>query len=49
MHVLKSLTNTEVVQKFMEINGTNILCEEEVKLLGITIDEKLKFDKWITI
>ncbi len=34
---------------FIEINDTKIHCENEVKLLGITIDEKLKFDKHVDI
>ncbi len=34
---------------FIEINGTNIPCEKEVKLLGITIDEKLKIYEHINI
>ncbi len=39
---LKPLTNKEEMLKFIEVNVTNIPCEGEVKLLGITIDEKLK-------
>ncbi len=35
--------------KFIKINDTNIPCEKELKLLGITIDEKLKFDKHVNI
>ncbi len=35
--------------KFREINGTNSPCEKEVNILGITIDEKLKFDKHVNI
>ncbi len=46
---LKPLTNKEEMSKFIKINGTNIPCEKEVKLLGITIDEKLKFAKHINI
>ncbi len=46
---LNPLTNKEEMPKFIEINGTNIPCEKEVKLLGITIDEKLKFDKHVNI
>ncbi len=44
---LKPLTNKEEMLKFIEINGTNIPCEKEVKLLGITIDEKPTFDKHV--
>ncbi len=43
------VTNKQEMLTFIEINGTNIPCEKEVKLLGITIDEKLKFDKHINI
>ncbi len=46
---LKPLTNKEEMPKFIEINGTNIPCEKEVKLLGITIDDKLKFYKHVNI
>ncbi len=35
--------------KFIKINGTIIPCEKEVKLLGITMDEKLKFEKHVNI
>ncbi len=35
---LKKYTSKEIVPKFIEIHGT------EIKLLGITIDEKLRFD-----
>ncbi len=46
---LKHLTNKEEMPKFIKINGTNIPCEKQVKLLGFTIDEKLKFDKHVNI
>ncbi len=46
---IKSLTNKEEMPKFIEINDTNVPSEKEVKLLGITIDEKLKFDKHVNI
>ncbi len=46
---LKPLTNKEEMPKFIEINGTTIPCDKELKLLGITIDEKLKFDKHVNI
>ncbi len=35
--------------KFIEINGTHLQCEKEIKLLVITIDEKQKFDKHVNI
>ncbi len=34
---------------YIEINGTKIKREREIKLLGITIDEKLNFDKHVDI
>ncbi len=46
---LKPLTNKEEMPKFIKINGTNIPCEKEVKLLCITLDEKLPFDKHANI
>ncbi len=46
---LKPLTNKEEMPKFIKVNGTNIPCEKEVKLLSITMDEKLKFDKDVNI
>jgi hypothetical protein len=46
---LKSVTSKEIIPQFIEVNGTNIPCEKEVKLLGITIDDKLKFDKQVDI
>ncbi len=38
---LKPFTNKDEMPNFIEINVTNIPCKKEVKLLGITIDEKL--------
>ncbi len=40
---LEPLTNKEVIPAF--IADTNIPCEIEVKLLGITIVEKVKLNK----
>ncbi len=37
---LKPPTNKELIVKFIEINGTKILCEKEVKLLGNAIFKK---------
>ncbi len=31
----------------LHINDTNIKREREIKMLGITIDEKLKYDKHV--
>ncbi len=41
---LKKYTSKKIVLKFIERHGTEIKCEKEVKLLGITIDVKLRFD-----
>ncbi len=46
---LKKYTSNEIVGKFIEIHGAEIKCEKEVKLLGITIDEKLRFDTHVYI
>ncbi len=40
---LKKYTSYEIVHKCIGIHGTEIKCEKEVKLLGIAIDEKLRF------
>ncbi len=48
-HLHHHMVHKEEMRQFIEINGTNIQCEKEVKLLGITIDEKLKFDKHLNI
>ncbi len=45
--LIRSLLTTKcpkIVTKFIEIHGTELKCEKEVKRLGITIDEKLRFD-----
>ncbi len=34
---------------FIELHATNIPCKNELKLLGITIDDKLKFDRQVDI
>jgi exonuclease III len=44
---LKPLSSKEVTPEFIEVNGTHITCEDKVNLLGITIDDKLKFDKHV--
>ncbi len=46
---LKPLSNKDEMPKIIEINETNISCEKEVTLLGITIEEKLKCDKHVNI
>ena len=45
--VMKKYTSKEAIPDFIEIHGTDIKRQQEVLLLGITIDEKLKFDKHI--
>ncbi len=43
--LLQKFTSKEIKPEFIEVHGTNIPCKNEVKLLGITIDDKLKVDK----
>ncbi len=43
----KSPTNKNVMSMLIEINGPNSQPNGQVKLLSITIDEKLKFDKHV--
>ncbi len=40
-------TSKEIIPDSIEIHGTTIKRQTEVKLLGITNDQKLKFDKYI--
>ena len=47
--MLKSFTCKEVLPDFIEIDSTIIKAEDYVKLLGITIDSSLKFDKHVDI
>jgi hypothetical protein len=44
---LKPITSKVVTPEYVEVRGINIPCESEVNLLGITIDDKLKFDRHI--
>ncbi len=46
---LPKFTSKEIRPQFIEVYGSNIPCKNEVKLLGITIDDKLKFDKKVDI
>ncbi len=46
---LQKFTNKEIKHELIEVHGTSIPCKNEVKLLGITIDDKLKFDKQVDI
>ncbi len=47
--IVKSFTSTEVIPSYIEIGDVHINCEIDIKLLGITIDNKLKFDKQVNI
>ena len=47
--LLKSLTCKEEIPEFIDVDGVKINAQESVKLLGILIDDKLKFDKHIEI
>ncbi len=44
-----SFTSKEMLPNLIDINDTTIERESQIKLLGITIDDKLKFDKHIDI
>ena len=44
---IKPTSSKEVTPEYIEVGETKIPCESDVKLLGITIDDKLKFDKHI--
>ncbi len=44
---IKKYRSKEIIPEFVKINGSAIKLEKEVKLLGITIDEKLRFDRII--
>ncbi len=46
---LQKCTSKEIKPEFMEVHSILIPCNNEVKLLGITIDDKLKFDKQVDI
>ncbi len=46
---MKSFTSIELLLNFIDINDTRIERESQIKLLGITVDDKLKFDKHIDI
>ncbi len=47
--LMKSFTSKELLPNFIEIIDTRIERDSQIKLLGITIDDKLKFDKHIDI
>ncbi len=42
---MKKYTSKEISPEFLNVNDIKIPAETEVKLLGMTIDNKLKFDK----
>ncbi len=45
--LMQKYTSKEIIPDSIEIHGTTIMRQTEVKLLGIIIDQKLKFDKHI--
>ncbi len=47
--ILQKFTSKEIKPEFIQVHGTFISCNSEVKLLGITIDGKLKFDKYVAL
>ncbi len=46
---LQKFTSKEIKSEFIEVHGTKIPCKNQMKLLGITIDDKLKFNKQVNI
>ncbi len=46
---LQKFISKEIKPEFIEVHGTNIPHKNKVNLLGITIDDKLKFDKQVDI
>ncbi len=44
---MKKYTSKEISPEFLNVNDIKIPAETEVKLLGMTIDNKLKFDKHV--
>ncbi len=45
--VLQKFTCKEIKLKFIEVLGAFLPCNNEVKVLGLIIDDKLKFDKQV--
>ena len=41
-------TKTNSHSLYFDLKGNKITCEENVKLLGVTIDSQLNFDKYIS-
>ncbi len=46
---LQKFTSKEIKPEFIQVHVTFIQCNNEVKLLGITIDDKFKFDKQVDL
>ncbi len=44
---MKKCTSKEISSEFLNVNDIKIPAETEVKLLGMTIDNKFKFDKHV--
>ncbi len=44
---MKKYTSKEIPPEFLNINDTNIPAKTEVNLLGMIIDNKLKFEKHV--
>ncbi len=49
IHVFTEMYNKEIKPEFIQVHGTFIPHNNEVKLLGITIDDKLKFDRKVDL
>ncbi len=47
--MLQKFTSKEIKSECIEEHGRFIPCNNEVKLLGITVDDKLKFDKQVDL
>ncbi len=45
--IMQKYTSKQIIPDSIEIHGTTIMRQTEVKLLSLTIDQKLKFDKHI--
>ncbi len=44
---MKSTTSEVILPEYIEVNDIKIECQREIKLLGICIDNKLKFNEQI--
>ncbi len=49
LNILFSLYAHEIIPVYVEICDINTTCEKIIKLLGITVDDKFKFDKQVDI